>query len=322
MCGHCLQEAMLQPLKRELRTNAPVSLDQLGELLLQPYSQESNFLLHCLKYARELGMEDEILSILHCRALEEIMLRPDSALHNSLALAALAKHYHAYRRFMATKLQPEAIRNQLPHESWGFLFDPDFLFTKEKWTNFLDRRGLLRECAALLQSYHVWWLQGEGQEKNDLHQRLSKTGVLDPIEDIAQAEWETFYSLYPALYAALAYLSQHDPEHQILQKIALTTPSGVPDFPGFDLWLQRKALIFGIQNHGADFLLENMNLGLSIDLIYYAILKLDKIRSQKQRILAKLQSRKDNMQQGSFQAKDVQEYMDKIRNCSVPGKIH
>lgn len=322
MCGYCLQQAMLDPLEQELRTNAPVDRDRLGELLLQPYTQESNFLVHCAKYARDLGMANQILYILHCRALEEIVLRPKTALQDSLTLGALVKHYHAYRWFISTRLQPEIISDQLPHESWDLLFGPDFLFAKESWPDLLGREELVQECADLLEEYHTWWLLGQDQKKNDLQQRLRETGVLDPIEDIAEAEKKVFYSLFPALYFALAYLSRQSPDNTMLQEIALTPPSGVPDFPGYDLWLQRKALIFSIQNHGADFLLRKIDSGLSIDLIYYAILKLDKIKAQKQSILTRLQTWLDNMHQGSFEAKDLQKYMDMIRSYPEQGKLH
>ena len=202
------------------------------------------------------------------------------------------------------------------------LFDPDFLFAKESWPDLLGREEVVQECAHLLKDYHTWWLLGQGQKRNDLQQRLRETGVLDPIEDIAGAEWEVFYCLFPALYFALACLSRYSPDNTMLREIALTPPSGVPDFPGYDLWLQRKALICGIQNHGVDFLLRNIDSGLSLDLIYYALLKLDKMKAHKQSILARLQAWQHNMQQGSFEAEDMQEYMDTIRNCSPQRGVH
>ncbi|EFI36083.1 hypothetical protein Dthio_PD3530 [Desulfonatronospira thiodismutans ASO3-1] len=175
MCGICLELHLMDLLEREYRTKAPVSQEDLEEVLLEPYAQESNFLMHCLKYARAFDMEDNVLSVVHCRALEEIALRPETAMQDSLAMIALIKHYHAFKRFIASRTISDKVLKWLPAPSWHNLYSPGFIFAKDKWGQFLGDKDLLVQCNGLLERYHSWWLLGKGQQKNDLSRKLRET---------------------------------------------------------------------------------------------------------------------------------------------------
>ena len=114
MCGICMEFYLIGILESECRTKASVSQETLEEVLLEHYAQESNFLMQCLKYARTFDIEDKVLSVIHCRALEEIVHRPEAAMQDSLAMIVLIKHYHAFKHFIASRFKPERIKPMLP----------------------------------------------------------------------------------------------------------------------------------------------------------------------------------------------------------------
>ena len=163
--------------------------------------------------------------------------------------------------------------------------------------------------------YHSWWLKGEGQNKNDLHQRMKRTGVLDPIEDIAREEWKLFYSLFPAVYFALIYLSRYGEDLAPVEKIALTNVNGVPDFPGLDLWLQRRALACAVQARGVTFLLNNIDREMRPVLIYYAVLRFEFVKKEREQIIQRMHNIKQKYTYGEF-LEEMNIYIENL-NCSL-----
>lgn len=314
MCGICLELHLMDLLEREYRTKAPVPQEDLEEVLLEPYAQESNFLMHCLKYARAFDMEDNVLSVVHCRALEEIALRPETAMQDSLAMIVLIKHYHAFKRFIASRIISDKVLKWLPAPSWHNLYSPGFIFAKDRWDLFLGDKDLLIQCTGLLERYHSWWLLGKGQQKNDLSRKLRETGIMDPIEDITRDEWQEFYEIFPAIYFALAYVSRYGTDMHWIEKIALTEPNGVPDFPGYDLWLKRKAFIFSIKHNGISFLLDNINPYFRPLPAYYCFLRLNEAQINKKEIIQALKFQINQSETPGEYADHAREYIEKMDN--------
>lgn len=271
VCGYCVEQVLINDiLEQEWSTGKPILEDQVHGILLPCHAQESNFILHSVKFARSRDMVDEVLPILHCRALEKIILRPESALETSLPQMALAKHYHEYQRTLPYTWPYESIINLLPAPAWATLYWPEFVFSRKAWEDFMHIQDLLDQATSLVQAYCTWWLQGHEQAKNDLQQRMDETGVLDPLEDINEHEWERFHSLFPALYFALCYLGGKGLNLDVVEKVALTSPNGVPLFSGHDLWLQRKAMTYLVSNKGASYLIQKIPPYLRLEPVYYA----------------------------------------------------
>ncbi len=293
MCGHCIENVMLDLLEQEISTGRP-DQDEKVSPLFESLTQETNFLMHGLKLARKFEMMDETFYVVLCRAIEEIVNHPDTAMRSSLPQMALIKHMHGYKKFIASRFNADELKSLLPDPTWMALYQPDFVFSASAWTEFFSRDTLLSESAHLLEKYCKWWLKGEDQTKIDLDKRLQETGVLDPIEDISDSDWERFYNLYPAIYFAMNYCSRNSPDLPTLQSIAMDYPNGVPHFPGYDLWLGRKALVMMIKHHGVDFLLGNISEELSLNRLYYAFIRLESVRNTKDQIIEKLQVVLDN----------------------------
>jgi hypothetical protein len=312
MCGYCIEKVMIELLEQEIGSKAPIPEDQNSAMLLESLAQETGFPMHSLKFARAWDKEPDILYVLHCRSLEAIAARPVSAAEGGPPHNALVKHYHAYRRMASTRFKKDELKVILPHPSWLMLYDPDFVFSKAKWSEFTDKPDLLDQCADLLERYHSWWLRGEGQHKNDLNLRMKQTGVLDPIEDITRDEWELFYSLFPAIYFALNYLSRYGEDLGPVENVALTDINGVPDFPGFDLWLQRKAFTSAVQARGTSFLLDNLELELRPLLIYYAFLRFDLVRKEREQTIKKISTLMKQIYLCGEFAKEANTHIEKI----------
>ena len=76
MCGYCIERVMIELLEREMRSMAPVPEDHISVMLLESLAQETGFPMHSLKCARAWDKEPDVLYVLHCRSLEEIVSRP------------------------------------------------------------------------------------------------------------------------------------------------------------------------------------------------------------------------------------------------------
>ncbi|WP_144311446.1 hypothetical protein [Desulfonatronospira thiodismutans] len=99
-----------------------------------------------------------------------------------------------------------------------------------------------------------------------------------------------------------------------IEKIALTEPNGVPDFPGYDLWLKRKAFIFSIKHNGISFLLDNINPYTRPLPAYYCFLRLKEAQINKQEIIQALKFQINQSVTPGEYADHAREYIEKMDN--------
>ena len=315
MCGYCVEQVLINDiLEQEWSNGKPMPGDQVHGILLSGHAQESNFTLHGVQFARTYDMVDQVLPILHCRALEEIILRPESALETNLPQMALAKHFHAYQRTLPTTWPYKSIINLLPTPAWATLYQPEFVFSRRAWDDFMHTQDLPDQATSLVQAYSAWWLQGQDQAKNDLLQRMDETGVLDPLEDINEHEWERFHNLLPALYFALCYLGGNGLNLDVVEQVALTSPNGVPLFSGHDLWLQRKAMTYLVSNKGASYLIPKIHPYLRLEPVYYAFLRLRTMQEHRDELVQCLEGIKHDVPQLSEMYEDAEKYGQKMQD--------
>jgi hypothetical protein len=105
-------------------------------------------------------------------------------------------------------------------------------------------------CITLLNEYVGWWLDGGSIQHQDLNQRMLDTGIMDPIEDIPEVDQLLFSHRFPALWFSLLRISSLQSGTEMLWTIITKNPSGVPDFDGLDLWLQRRATLANYDQQG------------------------------------------------------------------------
>lgn len=128
-------------------------------------------------------------------------------------------------------------------EPLAILYESDTYFSKNKARLLTQPAVLIPPCCSLLNYYRIWWLHGEGLMRNDLSRRMEETGILDPLEDVADAEHEKFEFLLRALYFSILMVGQFAAGKKMLSVLAKEDPVGVPIFTGNDLWLQRIAAL-------------------------------------------------------------------------------
>lgn len=299
MCGYCVEMAALDLIEKEVLSGAPLHMDDLHGLVLAPFTQESRYCLHNAQMARSFEALPEVLYTLHCLALGElgsVSGRVSGSVFNiahgeSLVKAALVKHLHDYRQMLSTAFPSHVeLLGLLPHPEWTMLYGQEALFSEARRGAFLSDPLLQDQCTGLLKSYHDWWLQGNGLLRNDLTRRMDETGMLDPLEDIRDSEWDTLERLFPALFFALDFLGRHGRRLEVVAAVALTSPAGVPRFTGLDLWLQRRALSVMIRRQGPEFLLDNLNRDFRPLLVRYTFMRLSRVRSLKPQLVGHLQS--------------------------------
>ncbi|GAB6146636.1 hypothetical protein JCM12294_40770 [Desulfocicer niacini] len=68
------------------------------------------------------------------------------------------------------------------------------------------------------------------------------------------------------------YLRKYNRNSELIEKIALYCPNDVPDFMGYDLWLQRRAFVLYVQGVGIIEVLKHVD-EIRPELINYALLK-------------------------------------------------
>jgi hypothetical protein len=226
---------------------------------------------------------------------------------------ALAKHFHEYQRILPSTWPHESVINLLPTPAWATLYWPEFVFSRKAWADFMHIQNLQDQAASLLQDYSTWWLQGYKQTKNDLQQRMEETGILDPLEDINEQEWERFHNLLPALYFALGYLGGNGLNLDLVEKVAFTSPNGVPLFSGHDLWLQRKAMVYLVHNKGVSYLIQKIHPYLRLEPVYYAFIRMHTMQRHRNELIQCLESIKNDVSQLSEMYEDAEKYGQKMQ---------
>jgi len=167
----------------------------------------------------------------------------------------------------------EGLKNNYHNENWKSLGGSELYINKGGWDHFLGNvNQLIEDSESTLKSYFDFWICGESKEFSDPEKRMEETGIMDPIENTTPKDWDSFYTLFPIVFFSFLIIKRFKNDSEILRRIALQSPHDVPDFLGYDLWLQRKAFVVCVKNYGIQFVLDNYD-DIRLELIYYALLK-------------------------------------------------
>lgn len=252
MCGWCLEGIALELLEKELRGIFPSKEIREG-CGIEPgfYLREaSDFpaaferLKRNLVLRRIVPLEKLPAEIILLRAMEILLV-------------------HGFRSDVYQRLVRQDLFRSLITRACGREMRQEFIFTTESLATdplvvlyeadtFLDEKSshalgnlvsMLPSCKKLLGHYYSWWLKGKGLWKNDLLQRMEETGIMDPLDDIADDQHARFKLLLRSIYFSVIVAGKYRAGSNILLKLAQTDPAGVPMFDGDDLWLQRVAAL-------------------------------------------------------------------------------
>lgn len=242
-----------------------------------------------------------------------------------LAFCRLYDHYfeHGFNvelfNILQDKFGHEAVQAYLTRRQAGFseifkaeLTNINLLNDEACWNQFIaDQDRIFRNTLDLLNFYYDWWLLGIGKEKSEPLQRMEQTGIMDPIDNTALAEWNKFDLLYPAVSFALSFVINHYSDAEIIQKIALTNLEDAPDMWVKDLWLQRRAMIACVQRDGLVFVTENLN-QIRYELIYYVLLKTDTNPAELEKLKEAILTEDEHPMQGMMESEHIIELMEKL----------
>lgn len=252
MCGWCLEGIALDLLEKELRGIFPSKEIREG-CGIEPsfYLREaSDFpaaferLKRSLVLRRIVPLEKLPAEIILLRAMEILLTHGfRSNVYQRLVRQDLFRSL--ITRACGKELRQEFIfaTESLGAESLAVLYAADTFLDEKSSVALAKVARMLPSCKKLLGHYYSWWLKGDGLRKNDLHQLMEETGIMDPLDDIAEDQHGRFRLLLRAIYFGVLVAGKYRAGSNILLKLAQSDPSGVPLFEGNDLWLQRVAAL-------------------------------------------------------------------------------
>jgi len=265
MCGYCIEGGVLIPALELAYKEEKTKIDGFN---IVTCLQEENNLYLALDEAGKFEYRNDFADIVLCRLYEKyILFGIDNVLYKKII--------SIFGNDMIDNVLKRSEFNNKQYVSRikVKLSDQKIYQNNQQWNNFIsDKTELIEDSLKLLSFYYDWWIKGHNKRESDPYLRLKKTGIMDPIADTPKKEWERFYALFPCLYFSLMYLWKYHSDTELIEKIALHSPKGVPDFEGYDLWLQRKAFAFLVQKIGLIKVLEKTD-QIRVELIYYALLK-------------------------------------------------
>jgi len=165
-----------------------------------------------------------------------------------------------------------------------FLYDADTYLLDNRAFEFKQAEQIIPACHSLLKYYTTYWLKGVGLRKNDLEQRMKETGIYDPLDDIAEDQYERFNLLLRALYFSVLTIGKFEDGKNVLWELVHNNPFGVSDFSGADLWLQRVSALKLYDLLGFDSFIKHFP-DFRITLFYFIGLKRGYTKEQKKMIL-------------------------------------
>ena len=261
MCGYCIESWIILNFIEREQTRRQVKLENNW---VPFYLQESKDFVGIMIKTRKFGNFPGSIDIAFCRTWEIL----------------LNKKYDGVYQSMEDQFGTESIneflfkmRNNRDCASWNSIGNGNLYVDKSCWNKFVrNKKQLIEKSEETLILYHNWWIQGNNKETSDPQKRFQETGIMDPIDDTTPKDWDKFYLLFPSVFFSLLFLLKHQSNSDIIKRIAIEYPHDVPDFFGYDLWLQRKAFITCLKEYGVRFILEHYD-DIRLELIYYALLK-------------------------------------------------
>ncbi len=268
MCGYCIESNMICAI---LHPGFKGEAIDLHNNYLESFLQEADDLISALNRAKGVDNFDSCIDIVLYRLFESYVFHGfDQKVYKKVVSVFGEKNIASQLEHMRSVTKDQDIGRQ-----WDRLYDADIYNNREKWTAFMsNQKQLMADSLNTLTYYHDWWIEGDGRKTIDGSERMDKSGIYDPIYDTPSEEWENFYNKFPAFYYSLICLLKYADNSEMLDKIALMCPAGVPLFEGYDLWLQRKAVIGYVRHHGISGLFEQYD-KIRCILVYYALLKCD-----------------------------------------------
>ncbi len=261
MCGYCIEGGVaLNFIANENSSNN----EELDNNWISIYLQESTHFPETISKLKNFDNFHGSIDIALYRLWEAFLNQEHSGIYHCLVNEYGAK---------ATNYYLMGLKNNYHNENWKSLGDSELYINRGRWEHFLRNvNQLIEDSESTLKSYLDFWICGENKEISDPEKRMEETGIINPIENTTPKEPDSFYTLFPVVFFSFLIIKRFKNDSKILRRIALESPHDVPDFLGYDLWLQRKAFVVCVKKYGIQFVLDNYD-DIRLELIYYSLLK-------------------------------------------------
>jgi hypothetical protein len=265
MCQYCIEGGILIPMLESVYMGEITKIEGLN---ISSYIKEGENLYVAVDKAK--GFEDYCsIDIIICRLYEEYIFHG----FNNLPYKKITAVFGSDVVDIFLKQRNALNKKQKISVIWENLYNREIYQNNRQWNNFMSAKTELKEISfVILNFYYDWWIKGHKKVTSNPMKKLKKTGILNPIGNTPQKKWDSFCALFPWVYFSLVYLYKYHNDTELIEKIALHSPNGVPGMEGDELWLQRKAFIFFIQKVGIINALAKID-EIRVQLIYYALLK-------------------------------------------------
>ncbi len=166
--------------------------------------------------------------------------------------------------------------------------NPEHFFALEEPKFLFHQRSelLCVESKKTLKHYCDWWLKGDVLGDGERLQPMAPDEHISHINELENTAWDVFHAIFRCICVAFVYSISNNIHHDEIEKIALHPPRAIPDFEGFDLWLQRVAFSHCVRQFGISFV-EHHYQNIRSELLAYAMYKND-FSANDLEILAKL----------------------------------
>lgn len=261
MCGYCNEGAVvLNFIKNENSSNN----EELENNWISNYLQESRHFPEIISKLKNFDNFQGSIDVTFYRLWEAILNQENSGIYHCLVNEYGAKEVNNYLT---------SLGNNYHNEGWKSLGDSELYINGHRFKQYLGNvNQLIEDSESTLKSYLEFWICGKNKQISDPQRRMEETGIMDPIQNTTPKDWDSFYTLFPTAFFSFLIIKRFRNDSEILRRIALESPHDVPDFLGYDLWLQRKSFVACVKNYGIQFVLDNYD-DIRLELIYYALLK-------------------------------------------------
>jgi len=278
MCGYCIESTMIG-----IFVKAEVFSEELelNECLLPNHIQETQNISEIIIWGSQFDTVNSpfvhsgrrllqpndfhrTIDIAFCRFWETLLYQGEDCVYQTIV--------QEYGKKIVNKFLDE-LRNNEDCRAWISLSDMNLYEDSRCWDQFIgNKKQLIENAEVTLKFYYDWWIRGICKAEGNPVTTDGKITIIESIMNTSEEDWKRFYCVFPVVYFSFLILTKYKKNSDIIRHIALDWPDDVPDFPGHDLWLQRKAFIFCVREYGIQFILEN-DLPCRIELIYYSLLK-------------------------------------------------
>lgn len=261
MCGYCIEGGVTLDFIERQRASEKLEFENNW---ISIYLQESSDFPEIIGKLKNFDNFHGSIDIAFYRLWEELINQEYSGIYHCLANEYGAKAINDYL---------VRLKNNYHNENWKSLGDSELYINRGSWEHYLGNvNQLIDDSEFTLKSYLDFWICGVNKEICDPEKRMEETGIMDPIENTTPKDRDSFYTLFPVVFFSFLIVKRFKNDSDILRRIALESPHDVPDFLGYDLWLQRKAFVVCVKNYGIQFVLDNYD-DIRLELIYYTLLK-------------------------------------------------